>query len=42
VTVSVIEARKELSKEYGVLEVDNSYRVTGFQEKPHNPKTSVG
>ncbi len=39
VTVSVIEARKELSKEYGVLEVDSSYRVTGFQEKPHNPKT---
>ncbi len=39
VTVSVIEARKELSKEYGVLEVDERYRVTGFQEKPANPKT---
>jgi glucose-1-phosphate adenylyltransferase len=39
VTVSVIEARKELSKEYGVLEVDESFQVTGFQEKPANPKT---
>lgn len=39
VTVSVIEARKELSKEYGVLEVDNDFRVTGFQEKPRNPRT---
>ncbi len=42
VTVSVIETGKELSREYGVLEVDSDYRVTGFQEKPKNPKTIPG
>lgn len=39
VTVSVIETRKELSTEYGVVEVNDEYRVNGFQEKPRNPKT---
>jgi len=38
-TVSVIDISKEASREYGVLEVDNGYRVTGFQEKPMDPKT---
>jgi glucose-1-phosphate adenylyltransferase len=39
VTVSVIEIMKESSREYGVLEVDDKYQVTGFQEKPMDPKT---
>jgi len=38
-TVSVIEIMKESSREYGVLEVDENYKVTGFQEKPLTPKT---
>jgi len=38
-TVSVIEIMKESSREYGVLEVDDKYLVTGFQEKPLDPKT---
>jgi glucose-1-phosphate adenylyltransferase len=38
-TISVIEIMKESSKEYGVLEVDDEYRVKGFQEKPMDPKT---
>ena len=42
VTVSVIEARKELSRDYGVVEVDNDFRVSGFQEKPAVPKTIPG
>jgi glucose-1-phosphate adenylyltransferase len=39
VTISVIEISKESSREYGVLEVDGSFKVTGFQEKPEDPKT---
>ena len=38
-TVSVIELRKEASREYGVLEVNNDLQVTGFQEKPVKPIT---
>jgi glucose-1-phosphate adenylyltransferase len=38
-TVSVIELRKEVSSEYGVVEVNNDFQVTGFQEKPQKPKT---
>ncbi|KPK83378.1 MAG: glucose-1-phosphate adenylyltransferase [Bacteroides sp. SM23_62_1] len=38
-TLAVIEMRKEMSGEYGVIEVDQEFRVTGFQEKPVNPRT---
>ena len=38
-TIAAIEIRKELSQEYGVIEVDENYRIKGFQEKPSNPKT---
>jgi len=39
-TIAVIEIRKEASREYGVIEVDEKSRVTGFQEKPLNPMTT--
>jgi glucose-1-phosphate adenylyltransferase len=42
VTIAVIETAKSQAKEYGVLEVDPSYRVTGFQEKPKNPAPIPG
>lgn len=42
VTVAVIELSKEMATQYGILEVDARYRVTGFQEKPRRPKTIPG
>lgn len=38
-TVGVVEVDKVKSKHLGVIEVDEKSRVTGFQEKPSNPKT---
>ena len=42
VTVAVIELPKEMAGDYGVLEVDEGYRVIGFQEKPAVPRTIPG
>jgi len=42
VTIAVIELPKDLSRDYGILEVDNNFRVRGFQEKPSHPKTIPG
>ena len=42
VTIAVIETPKSEAKEYGVLQVDGDFRVTGFQEKPKNPATIPG
>ena len=43
VTISVIELGKEMADEYGILQVNNDFRVTGFQEKPkENPATIPG
>ncbi|MDR0356397.1 MAG: glucose-1-phosphate adenylyltransferase [Deltaproteobacteria bacterium] len=42
VTIAVIETAKNEAKEYGVLQVDEKFRVTGFQEKPKNPATIPG
>ena len=39
VTISVIELGKEMAGQYGILEVDEGFRVKGFQEKPGIPKT---
>ncbi len=40
VTVSVIEIDKSLANQFGVLEVDGNFRITGFKEKPkEEPKT---
>ena len=38
-TVAAAEMDKGLSKEFGVIETDDDYRVTGFHEKPDYPKT---
>lgn len=38
-TVAAVEMDKELSKEFGVLEIDSDGRITGFHEKPDCPKT---
>jgi glucose-1-phosphate adenylyltransferase len=42
VTIAVIETPKSQSKEYGILQVDDDFRVTGFQEKPKSPATIPG
>jgi len=39
VTVAAVEMDKGLSQEFGVIGIDNDYRITEFQEKPDNPKT---
>jgi glucose-1-phosphate adenylyltransferase len=41
-TVGVVEIDKEKSTHYGVVEVNGSGRVMGFQEKPAKPKTIPG
>ncbi len=41
-TVGVVEVEKDKSKQLGVVEVDADGRVTGFYEKPVNPKTIPG
>ena len=39
-TVSAVRERKErVARTLGVLEVDQDYRLVGFQEKPEEPKT---
>lgn len=37
VTIAVIETDRKQAQEYGVLQVNSFYHVTGFQEKPKNP-----
>lgn len=41
-TVAVIEMDKSLSRHLGVLEVNEEFRVIGFEEKPAIPKTIPG
>jgi glucose-1-phosphate adenylyltransferase len=41
-TVGVVEVEKSKSKHLGVVEVDDKDRVTGFYEKPSDPKTIPG
>jgi glucose-1-phosphate adenylyltransferase len=41
-TVSTIRMDRELSREFGVIEVDENGRILGFQEKPEEPKTIPG
>jgi glucose-1-phosphate adenylyltransferase len=38
-TIAAVEMDKELSREFGVIEINSDYRITGFQEKPEHPKT---
>ncbi|MDR2302223.1 MAG: glucose-1-phosphate adenylyltransferase [Deltaproteobacteria bacterium] len=42
VTIAVIETDKSVAREYGVLQVNDDFQVTGFQEKPKNPATIPG
>jgi glucose-1-phosphate adenylyltransferase len=39
VTIAAIEVDKRQAAELGVLEVDSSLQVVGFEEKPSHPKT---
>jgi len=41
-TVGVVEVEKSKSRHLGVVEVDSAGKVTGFYEKPSNPKTIPG
>lgn len=41
-TVGVVEIDKSSSPHLGVVEVDDSNKVSGFQEKPKNPRTIPG
>jgi len=41
-TVCVIPVKKELASEFGIVEVDENWRIIGFQEKPKVPKTIPG
>lgn len=42
VSIAVIEMGKETSREFGIVQVDEEFRVKGFQEKPRIPKTIPG
>ncbi|MBU0733956.1 MAG: glucose-1-phosphate adenylyltransferase [Proteobacteria bacterium] len=42
VTLGVLELGKESASQYGIVEVDEDFRVTGFQEKPQQPKAIPG
>jgi glucose-1-phosphate adenylyltransferase len=37
-TIATVDHPRELSAEVGVLDVDDSDRVVGFEEKPHHPR----
>ena len=41
-TVGVIEMDKNLSRQFGVLQVDEDFRIVGFEEKPEIPQTIPG
>jgi len=41
-TAGVIEMDKNLSPHFGVLQVDEAYRIIGFEEKPEVPQTIPG
>lgn len=41
-TVAVVEFKKELSRDLGVIQTDETKRVLGFAEKPENPQAIPG
>jgi glucose-1-phosphate adenylyltransferase len=41
-TVAAIRMDRMLSREFGVIEVDGTWRIIGFQEKPEEPRTIPG
>ena len=42
VTVGALRVGKEAAKDFGVMEIDPSQRIVGFEEKLPNPKTMPG
>ncbi len=42
VTVAALPVRVEEARQFGVMEVDDAWRVVGFEEKPVQPKTIPG
>lgn len=38
-TVAAIEVDKKIASSFGVMEVDDEWRIIGFEEKPKKPKT---
>ena len=38
-TVAAIRMDRNLSREFGVMEIDGNWRIVGFEEKPEEPKT---
>ncbi len=41
-TVAAIRMDRKLSREFGIMEIDENWRMVGFQEKPEEPKTIPG
>lgn len=41
-TVPVVETRKDQARQLGIFDVNEQMEVTGFQEKPQEPKTIFG
>lgn len=41
-TIAAIRMDRSLSREFGVIEVDQAWKIIGFQEKPETPKTIPG
>ena len=41
-TVGVLRVTREQAREFGVMQVDRDYCITGFQEKPEQPMTIPG
>ncbi len=41
-TVGALNVSREAAKSFGVIEVDEDSRITGFEEKPNEPKTLPG
>jgi glucose-1-phosphate adenylyltransferase len=41
-TVAAIRMDRKLSREFGVMEIDENWRIVGFQEKPEEPKAIPG
>jgi len=42
ITVGVVEVPLDRAREFGVVGIDETNRVLGFQEKPHNPPPMPG
>lgn len=41
-TVGALTVDREAAKQFGVIQVDEKSRITGFQEKPSDPRTMPG